>query len=128
MSDVVGLVLPFFGLIFLGFFVARVTRQPIGALGWMNTFIVYVALPALFFQLVAKTPIEQLTEWTFILGAVLSTYTIFAIMFAGSMLFAGRNVAESTIKGLAAAYGNIGYMGPGLALWSSDRRRLCRSR
>ena len=116
MSDVVGLVLPFFGLIFLGFFVARVTRQPIGALGWMNTFIVYVALPALFFQLVAKTPIEQLTEWTFILGAVLSTYTVFAIMFAGSMLFAGRNVAESTIKSLAAAYGNIGYMGPGLAL------------
>ena len=82
MSDVVGLVLPFFGLIFLGFFVARVTRQPIGALGWMNTFIVYVALPALFFLLVAKTPIEQLTEWTFILGAVLSTYTVFAIMFA----------------------------------------------
>jgi malonate transporter len=116
MSDVVGLVLPFFGLIFLGFFVARITRQPVGALGWMNTFIVYVALPALFFQLLAKTPFERLTEWTFILGALLSTYTIFLIMFAGSMLFAGRNIAESTIKGLAAAYGNIGYMGPGLAL------------
>jgi len=116
MSDVIGLVLPFFGLIFLGYFVARITRQPIEALGWMNTFIVYVALPALFFQLLAKTPFERLTEWTFILGAVLSTYTIFLIMFAGSMLFAGRNIAESTIKGLAAAYGNIGYMGPGLAL------------
>src|SRR5688572_16989889 len=116
MSDVVGLVLPFFGLIFLGYFVARITRQPVEALGWMNTFIVYIALPALFFQLLAKTPFEQLTEWTFILGAVLSTYTIFLIMFAGSMLFAGRNIAESTIKGLAAAYGNIGYMGPGLAL------------
>jgi malonate transporter len=116
MSDVVGLVLPFFGLIFLGFFVAHITRQPVGALGWMNTFIVYVALPALFFQLLAKTPFERLTEWTFILGALLSTYTIFLIMFVGSMLFAGRNIAESTIKGLAAAYGNIGYMGPGLAL------------
>lgn len=116
MSDVVGLVLPFFGLIFLGFFVALITRQPVGALGWMNTFIVYVALPALFFQLIAKTPFERLTEWTFILGAVLSTYIIFLIMFAGSMLFAGRNIAESTIKSLAAAYGNIGYMGPGLAL------------
>ena len=116
MSDVVGLVLPFFGLIFLGYFVARITRQPVEALGWMNTFIVYVALPALFFQLLAKTPFERLTEWTFILGAVFSTYAIFLIMFAGSMLFAGRNIAESTIKGLAAAYGNIGYMGPGLAL------------
>lgn len=116
MSDVIGLVLPFFGLIFLGFLVARITRQPVEALGWMNTFIIYVALPALFFQLLAKTPFEQLTEWTFILGAVLSTYIIFLVMFAGSMLFAGRNIAESTIKGLAAAYGNIGYMGPGLAL------------
>jgi malonate transporter len=116
MSDVIGLVLPFFGLIFLGFFVARITRQPVEALGWMNTFIVYVALPALFFQLLARTPFERLTEWTFILGAVLSTYTMFLLMFAGSMLFAGRNIAESTIKGLAAAYGNIGYMGPGLAL------------
>jgi malonate transporter len=116
MSDVIGLVLPFFGLIFLGYFVARITRQPVHALGWMNTFIVYVALPALFFQLLARTPFERLTEWTFILGAVLSTYTIFVIMFAGSMIFAGRDIAESTIKGLAAAYGNIGYMGPGLAL------------
>ena len=116
MLDVIGLVLPFFGLIFLGFFVARITRQPVEALGWMNTFIVYVALPALFFQLLAKTPFEQLTEWTFILGSVLSTYFIFTLMFAGSRLIEGSGIAESTIKGLAAAYGNIGYMGPGLAL------------
>ena len=45
MSEVVGLVLPFFGLIFFGFLVARLIRQPVEALGWMNTFIIYVALP-----------------------------------------------------------------------------------
>lgn len=116
MLDVLGLVLPFFGLIFLGFFVARITRQPVEALGWMNTFIVYVALPALFFQLLAKTPFERLTEWTFIFGSVLSTYFIFTLMFAGSRLIEGSSIGESTIKSLAAAYGNIGYMGPGLAL------------
>lgn len=116
MSDIAGLVLPFFGLIFLGFFVARITRQPVEALGWMNTFIVYIALPALFFQLLAKTPFERLTEWNFILGALLATYFIFALMFAGSMVIGRGGIAESTIKGLAAAYGNIGYMGPGLAL------------
>lgn len=116
MSDVIGLVLPFFGLIFMGFLVARITRQPIEALGWMNTFIIYVALPALFFQLLAKTPFERLTEWSFIFGAVFSTYLVFSVMFIGSILFSGGRIAESTIKGLAAAYGNIGYMGPGLAL------------
>ncbi|MBZ9993622.1 AEC family transporter [Mesorhizobium sp. BH1-1-4] len=116
MSDVVGLVLPFFGLIFVGFLVARITRQPLEALGWMNTFIVYVALPALFFQLLAKTPFENLTEWRFIFGSVVSTYLIFSLMFVGSVLLSRGEIAQSTIKALAAAYGNIGYMGPGLAL------------
>lgn len=116
MSDVIGLVLPFFGLIFLGFLVARITRQPLEALGWMNTFVIYVALPALFFQLLAKTPFERLTEWGFIFGAVLSTYTIFSVMFVASAVLSRGEIAVSTIKGLAAAYGNIGYMGPGLAL------------
>lgn len=116
MPEVIGLVLPFFGLIFLGFLVARLTKQPLEALGWMNTFIVYVALPALFFQLLAKTPFDRLTEWSFILGSVLSTYTIFSLMFAISLIVARDDTAQSTIKALAAAYGNIGYMGPGLAL------------
>ncbi|MET3580597.1 putative permease [Mesorhizobium robiniae] len=116
MSDVIGLVLPFFGLIFIGFLVARITGQPLEALGWMNTFIVYVALPALFFQLLAKTPFEQLTEWSFIFGSVFSTYTVFSLMFAWSSLTSRGEIAQSTIKALAAAYGNIGYMGPGLAL------------
>jgi len=116
MSDVIGLVLPFFGLIFIGFLVASITRQPLEALGWMNTFIIYVALPALFFQLLAKTPFEQLTEWRFIFGSVFSTYVIFSLMFVWSVLASRGEIAQSTIKALAAAYGNIGYMGPGLAL------------
>ncbi len=74
MQDVFGLVLPFFGLIFMGYIVARITRQPLDALGWMNTFIIYVALPALFFQLLSKTPIERLTEWGYIFASVFSTF------------------------------------------------------
>jgi malonate transporter len=115
MADIVGLVLPFFGMIFLGALTARISKQPIEALGWMNTFILYVALPALFFQLIARTPVQQLTEWRYIAGVVLATYIIFSLMFVASLLLT-RNIAESTIKGLSAAYGNIGYMGPGLAL------------
>ena len=116
MPEVVGLVIPFFGLIFIGFIAARITRRPLDALGWMNTFIVYVALPALFFQLLARTPFEQLTEWRFIFGAVFATYIVFSIMFAASVLLSNGKIADATLKGLAAAYGNIGYMGPGLAL------------
>ncbi|UNK36647.1 AEC family transporter [Shinella sp. H4-D48] len=116
MADIIGLVLPFFGMIFLGYVVARITRQPIEALGWLNTFIIYIALPALFFKLVAKTPIEQLTRIDFILANVSATYLVFALIFAAGLLLRRATTGEATIQGLAAAYGNIGYMGPGLAL------------
>lgn len=115
MADVLGLVLPFFGMIFLGALVALLARQPIEALGWMNTFIIYVALPALFFQLLSRTPIDQLTEWRYIFGAVLATYIVFSLMFVASIV-SGSGIADGMVKSLAAAYGNIGYMGPGLAL------------
>lgn len=115
MSDIIALVLPFFGMIFLGSLVAMLTRQPLEALGWMNTFILYIALPALFFQLLSRTPFEELTNWTFILGSVAATYIVFTLMFAISWI-RDRNIPDSTIKALAASYGNIGYMGPGLAL------------
>ena len=116
MTDVIGLVIPFFGLIFVGFVVARITRQPIEALGWMTTFVIYVALPALYFQLLSKTPFDQLGQWSFILGSVFSTFVIFSVMFVASVLMSRGEIAASTVKALAAAYGNIGYMGPGLAL------------
>lgn len=116
MANVIGLVLPFFGLILLGFVTARITRQPLDALGWMNTFIIYVALPALFFNLLSRTPVEQLAQWRFVLGATFGTYIVFSLMFVIAVMRSGGDIAESTVKALAAAYGNIGYMGPGLAL------------
>ncbi len=114
--DIIGLVLPFFGMIFVGALAARLARLPLEALGWMNFFVVYIALPALFFQLLSRTPIEELTEWRYIAGSLAATFIVFCLMFAGSFIASRGEIAESTIKGFAAAYGNIGYMGPALAL------------
>jgi len=116
MASVIGLVLPFFGLIALGFGAARITKQPIEALGWMNTFIIYIALPALFFKLLSQTPVEQLAQWQFIAATTFSTFIIFAIAFALGAWKTKGKVGESAIIGFASAYGNIGYMAPGLAL------------
>lgn len=116
MADIIGLVMPFFGIIFLGYAVARIRKQSVDALGWMNTFIIYVALPCLFFQLLSRTPVEKLIEWGFIAASVLATFIIFACVFAIGFLREKGDLAVPTIQGLAAAYGNIGYMGPGIAL------------
>lgn len=116
MAEITGLVLPFFGMILLGYLAAKATRQPAEALGWLNTFIIYIALPALFFKLVSRTPIEQLTRVDFILANVSATYLVFGLIFAIGLFLRRANVAEATMQGLSAAYGNIGYMGPGLAI------------
>jgi malonate transporter len=94
---------------------ARITRQPVEALGWLSTFIIYLALPALFFRLLSKTPVEQLASWNFIATNIGVTFAIFALTFALGLAASRGRIAEATIQGLAGAYGNIGYMGPALA-------------
>ena len=115
MGQVLNLALPFFALIGLGYLTARLRPAPREGLVWMNTFIIYLALPALFFNLLSKTPVEQLTNGAFIFATTFSTYLVFVAVFAVSW-FVRNDVPTATVQGLAGAYGNIGYMGPGLAI------------
>jgi malonate transporter and related proteins len=59
MLEVINLALPFFGLIFLGLGCGKFKAIPDAGLAWMDFFILYVALPALFYRIVAQTPLEQ---------------------------------------------------------------------
>ncbi|NDV88198.1 AEC family transporter [Aurantimonas aggregata] len=116
MIAIVGLISPFFGLIALGFGAGRIVRHPVDGLAWLNVFIIYIALPALFFQLLAKTPVEKLASPAFVTATTLATFVIFALGFALAMARSRGDIPAATVQGLASAYGNIGYMGPGLAL------------
>lgn len=116
MLAVIELVLPLFGLIFLGYVSGKLARIPLEGLAWMNFFIVYVALPALFYQLVSATPVEQFSNAGFIIASILATFLVFCLVLILAFLRNRGNLSEATIQALAAAYGNIGYLGPPLAL------------
>ena len=103
MSGVLALVFPFFGMIALGYLVARLAPRPIEQMAWLNTFIVYVALPALFFKLLARTPVEDLTNWRYIGAAVLATVVVFAIVFVPALVIARGRTGEPTVQALAGA-------------------------
>ena len=115
MIDVLNLALPYFGLIFLGVACGRFQDIPDRGLAWMDFFILYMALPALFYRVLARTPFEQLNNVPFIVATTLATFLVLALSF-GIAFAIRRNVAEASSAALAGAYGNIGYMGPGLAL------------
>lgn len=116
MENVISLALPFFGLIFLGVAAGKLKKIPASGLAWMQFFIIYIALPALFFRLLAKTPIEELTNIGYVAATTFATYCAFAIAFCVGVLASRGNIPEATIQALAGAYSNIGYMGPGLTL------------
>src|SRR5215217_6601638 len=100
MIDVLNLALRYFGLIFLGFACGRFKSIPDRGLAWMDFFIVYMSLPALFYRILSRTPFEQLNNVRFILVATLGTFLVLALSFCIAL----------------AIRRNIGDMGPGLAL------------
>ena len=116
MAEIASLVLPFFGLILLGYVAAKWRGLDEAALGWLNIFIIYIALPALFFKIIGKTPLEELARFDFIATSLAATYTVFALVFLTGKYLTRSGTGEATVQGLAGAYGNIGYLGPGIAL------------
>ena len=116
MQQVFDLAAPFFGLIFIGWVAAKTRRLPAEGLAWLSFFIVYVALPALFFQLLSKTPIEQLARWGYVATTTATTALLFFVALAVGLGFNRGNLREATIVAVAGAYSNVGYMGPGLTL------------
>jgi len=116
MQHVISLAFPFFGLIFLGYFAGKLMDLATDGLAWLNFFVIYLALPALFFQLLSETPIEQLGSWSFIISTTVVTLAMFALAFGVGYLRTGGDIRVSSIQGLVGSYSNIGYLGPGLTL------------
>jgi predicted permease len=116
MIAVLNLALPFFGLIGLGFIAGKMARLSDGGLAWMNFFLIYVALPCLFYRVLAQTPAGELGNFSFIAAIAFCTSLMFAVAFAIGVIIRRGDIAQAAIIGSAGSYGNVGYMGPGLAL------------
>ncbi len=116
MIEVIGLVAPLFTLILLGYISARIVRIPLEGLAWLNFFVIYIALPPLFFRYLSITPLSEFANTTFLFCATGATFCVFVLGFSIAKLSGRGNTRESTIQGLAGAYGNIGYLGPPLAI------------
>jgi len=114
MIAILNLALPYFGLIFIGFACGKSKKLPESGLAWMNFFLLYVSLPALLFGIMSRTPFAELNNPPFLIATTLGTATVFTLAMAGGRLLGGLSFRESALAGLGGAYGNIGYMGPGL--------------
>ena len=104
------LVLPVFAVIVTGWLA--------GALGYVSRsladglvrFAYNVAMPALLFVTIAQEPARSLLEWRFLLAFGGGSILCFMLVFLAVRAGLGRDVASSTIYGMAPAMTNTGFV------------------
>lgn len=112
---VLSVALPVFGLILLGAVAGRIGFLGSHATGVLNLFVVYLALPAVLIQSMARIRPSALTSP----GLLLAFGLGILIPFAASMIWSrreGADLSDSAIQALSATFCNTGYMGIPLCL------------
>jgi malonate transporter len=114
-SVLFSIVLPIFALIGIGWLARQ--RGWIGAGGAfeMNRFVVYLAMPALLFQIMAKSSWEELDQPGFIAAFGLACAAIYLLTVVVRHA-SGAALADASLDGLNAAYANVGFIGFPLCL------------
>lgn len=116
MTKVLALAMPFFGIILIGFLAGKLARLPRAGLAWLDFYLIYVALPALFFDILSRTPLEELMRGSFALATTTSTFLTFVTAVLVGRAMTGAGMRTATMQGLIGSYANVGYMGPALTL------------
>ncbi|MBA9064692.1 hypothetical protein GGQ91_004098 [Methylobacterium fujisawaense] len=115
MLSTVLVVLPIFALIFAGWLARRIGVLGAAATTELNRFVVFLALPALLFDVTAHAHWSAIWKPGFIGAFGLSSLAVFAL----TVLIRrgeGRPLADAAVDGLNSGYANTGFMGFPLAL------------
>jgi malonate transporter len=101
---------PFFALVLCGYLATRKGYLPLQAIGGMNSFVLFFALPCLLFRFGSSTPIAQLLDWNVVL-----VYLFCALVMVGFTIAItkGRHIGwnDASFGALVAAFPNTGFMG-----------------
>lgn len=115
MLSLLAIVLPIFALILAGWIARRSGALGAHATSELNRFVVYLALPALLFDVVANADWHALWQPGFIAAFGLGAGVVFVFTVL-LRLRRPRHIADAAIDGLNAAYANTGFVGFPLAL------------
>lgn len=101
---------PFFALVFCGYMAARRRMLPLEAIGGLNAFVLFFALPGMLYRFGASTPIAQLLDpWA------LLVYLPCALAMVAGTVACSLNERirwnDAAFGALVAAFPNTGFMG-----------------
>ncbi|MBS0468656.1 MAG: AEC family transporter [Proteobacteria bacterium] len=100
---------PFFALVLCGYLATRGGALPVSAIGGLNSFVLYFALPCMLYRFGAQTPIAQLLD-----PAVAGVYLLCALLLVGATVALTRHSMgwnDAAFGALVAVFPNTGFMG-----------------
>jgi predicted permease len=116
MQAIFNVALPIFGVILAGLLAGRWRILGGEATAALNAFVSYFALPVLFFGTLARTPVRAVLDPALMLGFSLVVLATFALGMLSTWLAVRGGLARMSLQGIAASWGNVGYMGVPLCL------------
>jgi len=123
MLSTLTIVLPVFGLIFAGSLARRIGILGPNATTELNRFVVFLALPALLFDIVAHARWSDVWQPGFVAAFGLGVAIVFTVaLFV--RLRRPRHLADAAIDGLNAGYANTGFVGFPLTMVALGRDAL----
>ncbi|HEX2542525.1 MAG TPA: AEC family transporter [Caldimonas sp.] len=115
MQAILGVTLPFFALVLLGWLAARSHVLPAAAIPGLNAYVLFFALPCLLFRFGASLPPGRLAD-----PALIGIYVLAALIVIGATLAltlrragssGGVDLRDAAFGALVAAFPNAGFMG-----------------
>ena len=103
-------VAPVFALILSGFAAGRFRLLGPSGASELNKFVVFLALPALLFEVMARADWAVLWQPGFILAFGAGAFLVYGVALL-ALAWRGRRLAEASIDALNAGYANTGYIG-----------------
>ena len=116
MQAIFNVALPIFGVILAGLLAGRWRILGGEATAALNAFVSYFALPVLFFGTLARTPVRAVLDPDLMLGFSIVVLATFALGMLSTRLAVRGGLARMSLQGIAASWGNVGYMGVPLCL------------
>jgi len=116
MQAIFNVALPVFGVILAGCLAGRWRVLGGEATAALTAFVSTFALPALFFGALARTPVKAVLDPALMAGFGLVVLAAFATGMLSTRLAVKGGLARMSLQGIAASWGNVGYMGVPLCL------------
>ena len=110
-AAVLDVVLPVFGIVLAGYLCGRFGLLGQASSEALNSFVYFVALPALFFVSMARVPVADVLNLPFLAAFGGGVLIVAVISLPVSKLVFGNGLGPSGLHALSATFANTGYMG-----------------